>query len=42
VLESAAPTPPSRPGAGDTLLRELLKQDQEPPKAHPTENQELL
>ncbi len=42
VLESAAPTPPGRPGSGDTLLRELLKQDQEPPKAHPPENQEPL
>jgi hypothetical protein len=30
VLENSAPTPPGRPGTGDTLLRELLKQDQEP------------
>src|SRR5215212_5181577 len=30
VLESAAPTLPGRPSTGDTLLRELLKQDQEP------------
>jgi len=30
VLESAAPPPPGRPGTGDTLLRELLKQEQEP------------
>jgi ABC-2 type transport system ATP-binding protein len=30
VLESANPTPPGRPGAGDTLLRELLKQEQVP------------
>src|SRR5215217_5410675 len=30
VLESAPP--PGRPGTGDTLLRELLKHDQEPPK----------
>jgi ABC-2 type transport system ATP-binding protein len=33
VLESAAPTPPGRPGTGDTLLRELLKQEQEPHSA---------
>ena len=42
VLESTAPTTPGRPSTGDTLLRELLKQDQEPPKAHPTEDQEPL
>jgi ABC-2 type transport system ATP-binding protein len=42
VLESGAPTVPGRPGTGDTLLRELLKQDQEPPKTSPTEHQEPL
>jgi len=42
VLESAAPTPPGRPGTGDTLLHELLKQDQEPTKTFPTEHQEPL
>jgi hypothetical protein len=42
VLESATPTPPGRSGTGDTLLHELLKQDQEPPKAHPPDNQEPL
>jgi ABC-2 type transport system ATP-binding protein len=42
VLEGAAPTSPGRPGTGDTLLRELLKQDQEPPKTSPTEHQEPL
>jgi hypothetical protein len=49
VLESSAPTPPSvgvpppgRPGSGDTLPRELLEHDQEPPQARPNENQELL
>jgi hypothetical protein len=41
-LEGAAPTSPGRPGTGDTLLRELLKQDQEPPKTSPTEHQEPL
>jgi ABC-2 type transport system ATP-binding protein len=30
VLEDADPTPPGRPGTGDTLLRELLKQEREP------------
>jgi hypothetical protein len=38
VLESAAPTSPGRPGTGDTLLRELLKQEQEPdPEQHEPE-----
>jgi ABC-2 type transport system ATP-binding protein len=36
VLEPADTPPPGRPGTGDTLLRQLLKQDQEPR----TENQE--
>jgi len=30
VLEREAPPAPGRPGSGDTLLRELLKQDQAP------------
>ena len=30
VLEKADPTPPGRPGTGDTLLRELLKQERVP------------
>jgi ABC-2 type transport system ATP-binding protein len=35
VLESADSTPPGRPGTGDTLLRELLKQDREPKNDSP-------
>jgi len=42
VLDNATPPGPGRPGTGDTLLRELLKQDQEPPKPSPTEHQEPL
>jgi ABC-2 type transport system ATP-binding protein len=42
VLEHSTPTPPGRPGTGDTLLRELLKQDQEPSRPSPNEHQEPL
>jgi ABC-2 type transport system ATP-binding protein len=39
VLESADPTPPVRSGTGDTLLRELLKQEREPsPEKHEPES----